>query len=96
MILLIALPLALMRSCGLIAADVAPPPDTLTTPCDQPQRLPVRTLRQGEAEVFWGRDRSKLRECSERHGLLAAWARGQVGAMPVTLRRIVRRSDGQN
>lgn len=79
MILLIALPLALMRSCGSIAADVAPPPDMLVLPCQEPQGLPVRTLTLGEAEVFWGRDRGALRDCGDRHGLLVEWAWGQVG-----------------
>ena len=68
-----------MRSCGLIAVDVAPPPDTLVVPCAQPLGLPMRALTQGEAEVLWGRDRSGLRDCGERHGLLVEWARGQVG-----------------
>lgn len=77
--MLIALPLAVMRSCGLTAADVAPPPASLVVPCQVPQGLPVRTLTQGEAEVLWGRDRGGLRECGERHGLLVAWAKGQVG-----------------
>ena len=79
-ILLIALPLALMRSCGSIAADVAPPPDTLVVLCQEPQGLPVRTLTQAEVEVWWGRDRAALRDCGEWHGLLVEWAQGQVGA----------------
>jgi len=30
--------------------------------------------------VFWGRNRSALRDCGERYGLLMEWVRGQVGA----------------
>ena len=77
--MLLALPLALTACLGSTAADVEPPPASLVVPCQEPQRLPVRTVTQGEGEVFWGRDRAALRDCGERHGLLVAWARGQVG-----------------
>lgn len=77
---LICLPLALSGCFGSIAADVAPPPDALVVPCQEPQGLPVRTVTRAEVEVLWGRDRAALRDCFERHRLLVRWAEGQVGA----------------
>lgn len=47
-------------------------PASLLVPCDAPVALPSRDLTFTEVEVFWGRDRSALRTCADRHAGLAA------------------------
>ena len=64
-----------------IGADIAPPPERLLTPCAAPQTWARGSaLTQADVEILWGRDRTALRDCGERHGLLAEWAQGQMEA----------------
>jgi len=73
--------LALTSCSPEIGADIAPPPERLLSPCAEPQTWPRGTaLTQADVEIRWGRDRTALRDCGERHGLLAEWAQGQMGA----------------
>jgi hypothetical protein len=37
-------------------------------------------MTQGEVEVFWGRDRSALRNCAEMHSALVRFIDAQAGA----------------
>jgi len=73
--------LCLLAACGgSTPADLAPPPEALTAACAGPVALPHRDATQAEVERWWGRDRSALRACAERHALLADWAAGQLAA----------------
>lgn len=51
-----------LASCDSTADRKAPAPP----PCDAPVTLPDRALNDQEIEVYWGRDRSALRECGGR------------------------------
>ena len=76
-----ALALALAACSPDIAADIAPPPDSLVERCDAPQTWARGTdLTVAQTAILWGRDRTALRDCGERHELLAEWARGQMEA----------------
>lgn len=77
---LIALLWALTACGGSTAGDITPPPDSLLPACGLPISLPHRELTQAEVEIWWGRDRSALRDCAARHELLAEWALGQIAA----------------
>jgi hypothetical protein len=59
---------------GCASVEPAPViiPASLLVPCDAPVALPSRDLTFTEVEVMWGRDRSALRTCSDRHAGLAA------------------------
>ena len=63
-----------LASCGSTAGEViAPPPQaSMLVACAPPVALPDRALDDREIEVFWGRDRTALRECGARHEALAA------------------------
>ena len=66
----------LLTACGgstvVEAVDLAVPPSpSLLMPCREPVLLPERALSDREVEIFWGRDRSALRECASRHAGLA-------------------------
>ena len=75
--------LCLLAACGgSTPADLAPPAAVLMAPCAGPVALPHRDATQAEVEHWWGRDRSALRDCAARHGLLAEWAGGQLSATP--------------
>jgi hypothetical protein len=50
------------------------PPPSLTTPARLPVDLPARALSQREVEIYWGRDRTNLRQCVSQLEGLAAWA----------------------
>jgi hypothetical protein len=55
-------------------ADLRPsPPPSLTTPVAGPAPLPDRGLSQRETEIYWGRDRSNLRQCVGQLEGLADW-----------------------
>jgi len=56
-----ALLACLLTGCGASISDSPAPP-----PCASPVVLPERALNDQEIEVFWGRDRSALRECGTR------------------------------
>jgi len=60
-------------SPGADQVHLPAPPPSLTQPCDLPVTLPDRAITQGEAETFWGRDRSALRACAGRQKGLADW-----------------------
>lgn len=79
--LVLALCCAVAACSPRIAADISPPPDALLVACAEPQTWQRgQALSQAESEIFWGRDRTALRDCADRHALLADWARGQMGA----------------
>lgn len=64
----------LLASCGVSApVRPLPPPPSLVEPCAAPVALPERDVTQGEVETWWGRDRSALRACGEKHAALAAY-----------------------
>ena len=64
----------LLASCSASApVRPLPPPPSLVAPCAPPVALPVRDVTQGEVETWWGRDRSALRECGEKHAALARY-----------------------
>ena len=54
---------------GCANADVEAPiiPASLLVACSDPVALPSRDLTFTEVEVMWGRDRSALRTCRDRH-----------------------------
>lgn len=69
--------LCLLAACSAsVPVEVQPPPAALVEPCALPLALPVRDATQAEIERWWGADRSALRNCADRHGLLARWAEG--------------------
>ena len=75
--------LCLLAACGASApADLTRPPPELMAACGVPVALPDRAATQAEVERWWGADRSALRSCGARHGLLAEWAAGQLAARP--------------
>jgi hypothetical protein len=49
------------------------PPPSLTAPVPLPVQLPDRGLSQRETEIYWGRDRSALRQCVGQLEGLADW-----------------------
>lgn len=71
--------LALTACAGSTVSDLRPaPPPSLTAACARPVALPDRAITQGEAEVFWGRDRRALRACGSRHAGLVDWTTMEV------------------
>lgn len=46
-------------------------PPSLKAACAAPVVLPERDLTDREVEILWGRDRSALRSCGDRHGALS-------------------------
>ena len=74
---LIVLPLALGACSASTFGELEAPPDSITRACATPVTLPEGDLTQAEVEVLWGRDRSALRSCGERHGLLVQHEAGQ-------------------
>ena len=64
---------SVLTGCGSVKPDDAPViiSPSLLVACDKPVDLPSRDLAFTEVEVMWGRDRSALRECRDRHGGLA-------------------------
>lgn len=78
---MLAVSLCLLGACsGSVPADLPAPPASLAVPCALPVTLPDRDATQAEAEHWWGRDRSALRNCAARHDGLVAWAEGQRAA----------------
>lgn len=77
-----ALPFLLAACAASTPGDIAAPPEALMAPCAAPLRLPQRDATQAEVERWWGHDRSALRDCAARHGLLIDWAEGQMAARP--------------
>lgn len=72
--LLLLLPACLLTGCaGSIAANPPAPPPSLTLACAAPVALPERAMSDRDVEIFWGRDRTALRACAERHGALTDW-----------------------
>ncbi len=70
-ILMLGGSLFLLTACGgSIAGDVVRPPAAMDEPCAQPTGLPQRALTQSEVEIFWGGDRTALRNCGERYEVL--------------------------
>lgn len=65
------LPLVLSGCFGADVPLTDPPPASLLVACTAPVAIPQRDLTATEVEVFWGRDRTALRECADRHGALA-------------------------
>jgi hypothetical protein len=67
--------LVLTASCASRSVEPIPilPPPSLTAPCAPPVSLPEGAMTQAEVEKAWGRDRSALRTCAERHQALASW-----------------------
>lgn len=59
---------------GCASVEPAPViiPASLLAPCTTPVALPSRDLTFTEVEVMWGRDRSALRTCRDRHSGLVA------------------------
>jgi hypothetical protein len=55
---------------GSMPARPVPPPPSLAVPCAEPVRLPARDMTQAEVETAWGRDRTALRDCREKHAAL--------------------------
>lgn len=49
-------------------------PASLTAPVPGPVALPDRGLTMTEVEIYWGRDRSALRQCQGQVMGLADWA----------------------
>ena len=69
-----ALAISLLAGCaGSNSVEPISPPPSLTLPCKEPSDLPDRSINDQEIEVFWGRDRSALRECTSRHQGLVTW-----------------------
>ncbi len=77
--------LTLRAACLLAAlsgcAKDDPPPPALVPPsllveCPAPQDLPARALTGAEVEILWGRDRTALRTCADRHSALSAVSSG--------------------
>jgi hypothetical protein len=64
---------------GSTPARPVPPPPSLTAPCAEPVWLPARDMTQAEVETFWGRDRTALRECGDKHAALVAYGAGEPG-----------------
>lgn len=64
------LPLALSGCFGADVPLTEPPPPSLLVECPAPVAIPQRDLTATEVEVFWGRDRTALRTCADRHGAL--------------------------
>ena len=75
--LLLVLACLFLASCGSGSVETSllkpRPPASMTTPCAGPVALPERALTDAEVEVLWGRDRTALRACGERHAALAGW-----------------------
>ncbi|PQO24050.1 hypothetical protein C2I36_04660 [Rhodobacteraceae bacterium WD3A24] len=60
-----------------------PVPSALLEPCADPQTWQRgQDATQAEVEILWGRDRTALRNCADRHRLLARWAQGQLEESP--------------
>lgn len=66
----VCLPLALSGCFGADAPLTEPPPSSLLVLCPPPVAIPQRDLTATEVEVFWGRDRTALRTCADRHSAL--------------------------
>lgn len=67
----VCLPLVLSGCFGADAPLTEPPPPaSLLVPCSPPVVIPLRDLTATEVELFWGRDRTALRTCADRHGAL--------------------------
>lgn len=81
--LLAVLPFLLTACAASIVADPPPPPASLTAPCTRPVPLPERETPQGEAEIYWGRDRSALRACGEQLDGLANWTKATRAARAI-------------
>jgi hypothetical protein len=65
---------------GCFSADgptLAAPPASLLAACPDPVAIPRRDLTGAEIEVFWGRDRTALRTCAQRHGALVKEVAGR-------------------
>lgn len=71
-------PFLLTACAASIAGDVQKPSPAMQEPCQAAVVLPLRELSQSEAEVFWGRDRTSLRNCGERYGLLLEFINAQA------------------
>lgn len=64
---MMALACFLLVGCsGSVSVKAPAPSPSLTSPCAAPVALPDRALTMTEVEVFWGRDRSALRECGSK------------------------------
>ena len=80
-ILTLVASLSLQTACaGSIAGDVVRPSPEMAEPCTEPARLPVRALTQAEVEIYWGRDRTALRNCAEMHNAVVALIDAQADA----------------
>ena len=79
MMVLIVLPFLVAACAGSAPVEVQRPADSLLDACAAPVSLPTRDLTQAEVERLWGADRAALRDCGERHAVLATWS-GEISA----------------
>lgn len=80
MTMLATLPCLLAACNGSTVAEIEAPPETIVRPCTPPVDLPDRDATQAEVEIWWGRDRTALRDCAERHELMVKFIAGQFAA----------------
>lgn len=64
-----------------LASPRAEPPAGLTRACDAPAALPSGAMGAGPVERAWGRDRTALAACRERHEGLRKFYRERDAAL---------------